>query len=207
MAEWWRCRKRTVKRLNRDTSHKKNWTGEKTENSRAQWERFNAAEVTVVKGGEAIATPVQGKWQMSSGGRFPAVGNSKITAELLLFFFFLQAYLRPRPGGPHWRTAVRVAGLLPSQGRLDALSVRQVSHASLAGPLDALDRPRLLPSSTAPAACPPLSHRPAGMTQHKPAESTSGLLNHSFRRPPGIHKWHASCARHKFRSVPLLCVL
>lgn len=121
MAEWWRCWKRTVKRLNRDTSHKKNWTGEKTENSRAQWERFNAAEVRVVKGGEAIATPVQGKWQMSSGGWFPAVGNSKITAELLLLFFFyrltcdhgpvahtggqlcvLQACSLARAGWTHW---------------------------------------------------------------------------------------------------------
>lgn len=161
--------KRTVKMFNWDTSHKKNWTGKKTKNSGAHWERFKTAEITVVKGGEAIAMLVQAKWQMSSGS-FPAVGNSDITTD----FFFERVYLRPRPGGPDWRTAVRVAGLPPGQDRLDTLSVRQVSYVSLAGPLDALDRPRLLPSSTAPAACPPLSHRPAGMTQHKPAESTSG---------------------------------
>lgn len=73
--------KRTVKRFNGDTNHKKNWTGKKTKNSRAHWERFKTAEITVIKGGEAIATLVQAKWQMSSGLLLPAVGNSDITTD------------------------------------------------------------------------------------------------------------------------------
>lgn len=47
VAEIDRGSKRTVKRFIRDTSHKKNWTGKKTKNSGAQWERFKTAEITV----------------------------------------------------------------------------------------------------------------------------------------------------------------
>lgn len=85
---------------------------------------------------------------------------------------FTHAHLWPRPSGPNWWTAVCVAGLPSGRGGLGTARVSQGVYVGLAGSLDALNLPRLLPSSTAPAAHPPLSYRPAGTTQHKPAEST-----------------------------------
>lgn len=91
------------------------------------------------------------------------------------YIIFTWAYLWPWPGGPDWWTAVCVAGLPPCRGGLGAARVSQVVHVGLAGPLDTLDMPHLLPSSTALATNPPLSYRPAGTTQHKPAESTGSF--------------------------------
>ena len=59
---------------------------------------------------------------------------------------------------------MRVAGLPPARGGLHTPGVRQGVHVAVAGPLDALDLPRLIPSPTAPAARPPLPDRPAGVT-------------------------------------------
>lgn len=100
-----------------------------------------------------------------------------------------KSYLWPRPCGPHWGAAVSVAGLPPGRGGLGAARVSLVVYVGLAGPLDALDVPRLLPSSAAPAAHPPLAYRPAGTTQQKPAESTSS----KSLEPTGDFKRLANC--------------
>lgn len=109
-----------------------------------------------------------------------AVGHSFICVNTvknpilvcLLQITFTHAHLWPRPSGPHWGTALSIAGSLPVWGGLGTVRVSQGVYVGLAGSLDALDLPRLPSSSTAPAAYPPLSYRPAGTTQHKPAEST-----------------------------------
>lgn len=100
-------------------------------------------------------------------------------------FTVTHAHLWPWPTGPNWWTAVCVAGLPPGRCGLGTVRVGQGVYYSLAGSLDALDLPRLLPSSTAPAAHPPLSYRPAGTTQHKAAESTCRALNHLYRQACG----------------------
>lgn len=65
-----------------------------------------------------------------------------------------------------------VAGLTPGWDGFGTVRVAQGVHVGLAGSLDALDLTCLLSSTTAPAARPPLSYRPAGTTQYNPAEST-----------------------------------
>lgn len=92
----------------------------------------------------------------------------------------MQPYLWPRPCGPHRGTAVSVAGLPPSRCRLGTARVSQVVYVGLAAPPDTADLPRLLPSSAAPAAHPPLAHRPAGMTQEKRGWVNRKLLNRSL---------------------------
>lgn len=96
-----------------------------------------------------------------------------------------QSYLWPRPCGPHRGTAVSVAGLPPGRCRLGTARVGQVVYVGLAAPPDTADLPRLLPSSAAPAAHPPLAHRPAGTTQEKRGWVNRKLLYPSLQTASG----------------------
>ena len=116
------------------------------------------------------------------------------------------SYLWPWPSGPDRWTAVCAAGLPPIRGGLGAVGVSQVGNVGPAGPLDTLDLPRLLPSSTAPAAHPPLSHRPAGTTRERPAESTSSSSITNSDKSAWIHKWHTNCTIITTAGDSLCCV-